>query len=410
MFRKFFTVFGTLGILFVGVVFISVMGAMRPQITPEEPEIAPPTVFYMVAAPRSVTLDVTAQGEVRPRTDITLTAQVSGRIVETGPGFVDGGSFDKDELLVKIEDADYRFAVTSARARVAQAEEALRREEAESVLARRDYEELGRDDDPSELALRMPQLAQAKAAFEAAQADYRAAQLNLQRTSIAVPFKGRVRERTTGVGQFVSPGAQLARVFSTDVAEIRLPLTDSDLAKLGVPIGYTESADRPGPEVALSAIVAGEEHQWTGRIARTEGAIDPSTRQVYAVAVVDDPYGAAAMTGAPLAVGLFVDARIQGRPYESAIVLPRSALYGRNTVYVIAEDDTLRERTVSVVAADRDTITISSGVEPGERVATSPLRGAGNGDVVHPTDPDSVGREPSPETGAVAETALGERM
>lgn len=414
MIRKFITLIGTLGILFGGVALIALMGAMRPKIEPEIPEVTPPTVFYTVAEPKSVTLDVSAQGEVRPRTDITLTTQVSGRVVATGPEFVNGGAFNKGDMLVKIEDADYRFAVTSAKARVAQAEESLRMEEAEAALAKRDYEELGTSkDSPSDLALRLPQIAQAKAAYEAAQADYRAAQLNLDRTEVKAPFKGRVRERLVGEGQFVAPGAQLGTIFSTNVVEIKLALTDSDLAKLGIPLAFVESKEEPGPPVTLTATVAGHQHHWSGRIARTDGAIDPSTRQVYAIAVVDDPYGAGADNDTPLAVGLFVDARIQGKPYNNAIVLPRSALYGRDTVYVIGQDDKLSKRTVSIVSDARDTITIANGVNPGERVASSPLRGADEGDAVKPTDPNAVGadqqeQEPAP---AVAENAaLGERM
>ncbi|HNS86644.1 MAG TPA: efflux RND transporter periplasmic adaptor subunit, partial [Parvularculaceae bacterium] len=274
-----------------------------------------------------------------------------------------------------------------AKARVAQAEELLRREEAESDLARKDYEALGRDTDPSELTLRMPQLAQARAAYAAAKADYSAAMLDLERTEIRAPFDGRVRERSAGVGQFISPGAPIGRIFSTDVAEIRLPLTD---AELGLSIAYVETENDPGPPVVLSASFGGAFHEWDARIARTDGAIDPATRQIGAIAVVDDPYGAGSDDGAPLAMGLFVDARIKGRPIENAAVLPRTALYGRDIVYVIKSDDTLEERKVAVVSADRDTITISGGVASGERVVTSPLRGAKGGDKVTPTDPSDL--------------------
>lgn len=407
--RKFFTLIGTICILAGGVFLIAAMGSLRPKIKPETPTVTPPTVFYSTAEPRAVTLDVYAQGEVRPRTDITLTAQVSGKIVAMGADFVDGGAFNAGDLLVKIEDADYRLQVTSARARVAQAEESLKREQAEAALARRDYEELKRGGDPSELTLRLPQLAQANAAFEAARADLKAAELNLQRTDVKAPFQGRVRSRTAGEGQFVAPGSQLGRIFSTDVAEVKLALTDSDLAKLGIPIAFSETAGAQGPPVRLSATIAGLTHEWSGRIARTDGAVDPSTRQIFAIAVVDDPYGAGADGETPLAMGLFVDARIAGRPLASAIVLPRSALYGRDEVYVIKADDTLERRKVTVVSAERDTIIVSAGLEAGERVATSPLRGAGEGGKVIPTDPlvkdpDRGGEEPdrraSPEIAA----------
>ena len=390
MFRKFFTLIGTVGILVGGIAFITFMGSLRPTIEPQEPELSPPSVFYTIAKAQAVTLDVSAQGEVRPRTDINLTAQVSGRVTSISNAFVNGGAFDEDDILLTIEDADYRAAAAASNARVAQAEEGLRREEAEAALARADYEDLGRSEAPSALTLRIPQLAQARANFEAARAEHRAAQLNLARTAVRAPFKGRVRERIAGVGQFVSPGAQLGRIFSTDVAEIRLPLTDNDLAKLGLPIAFNETEDRPGPPVKLSAFVAGEEHSWDARIARTDGAFDPATRQISAIAVVDDPYGEGADNGTPLAMGLFVDATIEGKPYENAIVLPRSALYGRDTVYVITADDTIEIRTVRIVSSERDTITISDGVNPGERVVTSPLRGARDGDKVSPTDPSAI--------------------
>ena len=137
MFRKFFTVIGTVGILAGGVFLIAAMGALRPNIQPKEPEVTPPTVFYAVAEEQSVTLDVTAQGEVRPRTDISLTAQVSGQVVSTSDAFVDGGAFNKGDILIRIEDAPYRATAAAARARLAQ-------EEAEAALARRDYEDLNR--------------------------------------------------------------------------------------------------------------------------------------------------------------------------------------------------------------------------------------------------------------------------
>ncbi|PQA86196.1 efflux RND transporter periplasmic adaptor subunit [Hyphococcus luteus] len=389
MFRKFFTIFGTIGIFVVFGLLIAGIFMLRPQPERQEPEITAPSVFFTVANTQSVTLDVAAQGEVRPRTDINLTAQVAGRVVDTSDHFVNGGAFDEDDMLIKIEDADYRAAAAAAKARVAQAEQALRLEEAEADLARRDYEELdlGAGEQPSDLTLRIPQLAQARANFEAAQAEYDAARLNLERTTIRAPFPGRVRERIAGIGQYVTPGAQLGRIFSTDIAEIRLALTDNDLAKLGLPLAFTETEDEPGPVVRMSAMIAGETHHWEGRIARTEGAIDAATRQVIAIAVLDDPYGEGSDDGTPLAMGLYVDAVITGKPYENAIVLPRSALYGRDTVYSISEDDTLVAHKVNIVTTDRDTITIASGVEPGARIVTSPLRGASEGDEVSPADP-----------------------
>lgn len=398
MFRKLFTILGTVGIFVGGFMLIAVMGSLRPKIEPKDPVITPPSVFYVTAQAEPVTLDVAAQGEVRPRTDINLTAQVSGQIVSISNAFVDGGAFKKGDVLIKIEDAPYRAAAAAARSALAQ-------EEAESTLARKDYEDLGSDKDPTALALRLPQLEQKKA-------EYKSAELNLDRTTIRAPFNGRVRERIVGLGQYVSPGMQLGRIFSTDVAEVRLPLSDNDLAKLGLPLAFVATKDHPGPHVTLRATVAGEPHEWDARIARTDGAIEATTRQIGAIAVVEDPYGKGADDGAPLAMGLYVDAVIEGKPFDHAYILPRSALYGRDEIYVVRADDTLEKRTVKIVSDGRDTITVIDGVEDGERVVSSPLRGASEGDKVVPTDPtqlpDAVGEpddEPDPTKLGEANTA-----
>ncbi|MEO1251342.1 MAG: efflux RND transporter periplasmic adaptor subunit [Pseudomonadota bacterium] len=369
MFRKFFTIVGTLGIILLGVAGVMTMNALKPTIERQTPDIVAPTVFFTVAEPRPVTLDVYAQGEVRPRTDISLTAQVAGQVVSMSENFVNGGAFSEGDTLIKIEDAEYRATAAAARARLAQ-------EEAEAALARSEYEDLNRVENPTDLALRVPQLAQARA-------EYRAAQLNLERTTIKAPFDGRVRERIVGVGQYIAPGAQLGRIFSTDVAEIRLPLTDNDLAKLGLPVAFVETSERSGPSATLTAFVAGELREWNARIARTDGAIDPATRQIAAIAVVDHPYDdGASEDGTPLAMGLFVDAAIEGRRINNAIVLPRAALHGRDEVYVVGQNNILQLRKVNVAASDRDTITVVAGIAAGERVVTSPLRGATDGDRV----------------------------
>ncbi len=373
MLRKLITIVGTLGVIALGTGGIAIMGSLKPEIERSTPETAAPAVFFTVATAGAKTLDVFAQGEVRPRTDINLTAQVAGQIVSMSDAFVNGGAFEKGDVLIRIEDAPYRATAAAARAR-------LTREEAEASLARKDYEELGRDEGPTDLALRMPQLEQARA-------EYRAARLDLDRTSIRAPFKGRVRERVVGEGQYVAPGAQLGRIFSTDVAEIRLPLTDNDLAKLGLPVAFIETRGNPGPAASLSAFIAGHPHEWSARIARTNGAIDPATRQISAIAVVDDPYGnGVSANGAPLAMGLFVDAHIEGSRFENAITLPRTALHGRDIVYIINDDDVLELRKVQVVSSDKDTFAVAAGIAPGERVVTSPLRGADDGDIVAPTD------------------------
>ena len=394
MLRKLITIAITLGIIAVVGLVITIMGNNRPRPDRSVVTPPPPSVFYTVTEGKSVTLDVSAQGEVRPRTDINLTAQVSGRIIYISPAFVDGGAFRKNDTLVSLEDADYKLAVTRALSNIAQAEQVYRQEKAEADLARRDWEELGGGGTPSDLTLRLPQLAQAKASLDSANASLSEAKLNLSRANIKAPFDGRVRRRVAGQGQFVAPGASLGQIFSTDVAEIRLPLTDTNLGTLGLSFGFIETPENPGPEVILRATVGATANEWRGRIARTEGAIDSATRQIGAIAVVEDPYGANASNGVPLAVGLFVEGTIKGRPFPNAITLPLQALYGRDTVYIVNADNKLEKRIVTVASTSPKEFVVVDGLSIGERVIISPLRGTDVGDVVTPLLPGETPPKP----------------
>lgn len=371
--------FGIIGIVIVLiVVIVGGLAATAPEPERANAQPRPVAVFVSPAESDTVALTVTTQGEARPRTQINLVPQVSGRITFVNPNFIEGGFFEAGETLVQIEDADYRLAVTRAAAQVAQAEQALAREQAESDLARSEWEELG-EGEASALTLREPQLADARAQLAAARASLQSARLDLQRTRVSAPFAGRVRSKAADLGQFVSTGTPLGEVFSTDMVMVRLPLTDYDLGQLGIPVAYNATGDDAGIPVTLSATLAGQRHEWAANITRTDSAIDPQTRVLYAIAEVADPYGAAAEGGAPLAVGLFLTAEIQGREVQNAYVLPRSALRGDNNIYVAQEGGTLTVRTVDVITSNAESLIVSSGVRAGEMVVISPVRGANEG-------------------------------
>ena len=164
--------------------------------------------------------------------------------------------------------------------------------------------------------------------------------------------------------------------------EIALPLTDSELGQLGLQVGFRQSEENPGQAVTLTALVAGEPRTWRGGITRTDSGYDRETRVLFAYAEVDDPYGAGADNGAPLAAGLFVSVEIEGREFENSVVVPRTALRGDNQVFVARADNTLEIRTVTVAQTDRNRAVLIGGLEEGESVVTSPVRGAAEGMVI----------------------------
>lgn len=385
--RRFLIVAAPFGVLGLGAAIMFALHAVKPE--PEKvarAEARPEALFVAEVRREPVTLGVESQGEVTPRMEIDLVTQVSGRIVEVAPAFAEGGNVTAGETLVRIEPDDYAFMVTQAEARLAEAKLALAQEEARAEVARRQWQWEGIEDKPTPLALKEPHVAQARARARSAEADVENAKLNLSRTRITVPFDGRVREKSSDLGQFVSAGTRLGRVFSTEAVQIRLPLTDRQLAELELPIAFSAADGGEGPAVTLSARLAGELRHWQGRIVRTDAAIDSETRMFHAIVEVRDPYGRGSDGGVPLPVGMFVSARISGPEIADALVVPRDALRAGDQVYVVGEDNRLSIRSVEVISSDAVRAVIRSGVSEGERVVTSPVRAAREGMPVEPLD------------------------
>ena len=149
------------------------------------------------------------------------------------PDFIEGGQFVTGEVLLTIEDTDYRAAVDERRARVAAAKVDLEQALADADVARK---QLAGQSNPSPLALKKPQVARAESALKAAETALSLAQTNLERTQISLPFNGRVESQSADLGQYVNPGKVLGSVFGTDVAEVRVALTTNQLSALGIPL------------------------------------------------------------------------------------------------------------------------------------------------------------------------------
>lgn len=360
---------GPLLVIALGVGGYAALHATAPQPSQTPSQARPITVYAARASSENVVLDVITQGEVRAATELDLVAQVGGRISWVSPEFTGGGRIEPGAALVRIEDTDYRLSLREAQAEVAAAEVKVQQALADADVARK---QLRDDPGASDLALKRPQVAEARARLLAARARLEQAELDLQRTRITLPFSGRFLSTGADVGQYVSPGSVLGRAFSTARAEIRLPLSDAQLASLNLPIGYSATDD--AHPVTLSTRVAGREHQWQGHLLRLEAAVDPETRMLYAMAEVDDPYGSGASPeGMPLAAGLFVDAVIAGRSLERALVIPREALRAGDKVYVI-DDGVLAIRSVGVLHRSGDQVVLSNGLQPGAQVIVSAIR------------------------------------
>ncbi|MEM1412454.1 MAG: efflux RND transporter periplasmic adaptor subunit [Pseudomonadota bacterium] len=384
--KKLLKVSAPIAVLLCGVLIVKGLAVAKPEPEKSEEETRLVSLYVDEARSEFVKVDVQTQGEVRPKTQIRLVPQVRGRVVEMSDNFNDGGEFRAGDLLMRIDDADYRLALARAEAGVASAQTELERQ-----LATKDIKEAEwankrtPGEEPTAFSLNLTQVAEAEAALRSAQAELRQAKLNLERTEIRLPFDGRVVNRDVGIGQYVSPdGGGLGTVFATDTVEVRLPLTDVQLMELNLPLGYAAPNSDMAPKVNFSTMLGNRRHEWTGSIVRISGSVDQETRLIYATAEVKDPYGAGADRGMPMAVGLFVDAQIAGVEGLDAIVMPRLALRNEDKVYVINAENRLEIRTVQVISTSEDRVLIAEGVSPGEQVVTSTLPNAVDGMEVEP--------------------------
>ncbi len=408
--RKFLRSFLPLGLIVVSIVVVVILAGIAKSKRPERKEEGQPAVLVETidAEVRTLNLVVNSQGSVRPRTETALVAEVSGKVVSVSADFVAGGFFRKGDVLLEIDPSDYRTALKRAEANLASMRARLADERARSEQALKDWRNLGKQGEPSDLVLRKPQLQDALANVSAAEADVEKARRDLQRTRITVPYDGLLREKSVDIGQYVSPGTRLGVSFAIDTAEIRLPLSKDDLAYLELP-SATDTGEVPFPKVTLLATEAGNTRSWEAEIIRTEGVVDETSRVIYAVAQVVDPYGVLGVsTQEELRVGTFVSARIQGVRLEDVVVLPRHALQSDHTVLVANEQLELEIRPVTVIRAEPKAVYLGGGVRGGEKVITTTLEAPIPGTrLAISGSQDASGDLDSPETSVASVDAEG---
>ena len=351
---------------------------------------------------------VRSQGVVQPRTQTTLLPEVTAKILEVSPNFKAGGFFEKDEILLRLDPVDYETAVVVAKAAVAQAEAVLAEEQAKADQALESWKALGRTGEPSALLLRRPQVIKAQADAAAAKAEVLKAERDLERTTIRAPYAGQVLEQLVDVGQLVSTGTQMAKLFAVDYVEIRLPLPEREMRFLALPEHYRGgSASAASAAVRLRAVVNGKPAYWQGRLVRVEGAMDTSTRQVVAVAQVDDPYAQRSDGAPPLKIGQFVEADIAGETLREVFIIPRSAVRAGNEIILISPQNTLRRLTVEPLVGDEKQIVVAANLpkslKEGDVLCTTPIPFPADGARVLPTidgQTESVGVAPPKEQAA----------
>ncbi len=318
--------------------------------------------------PQNSRLTLKSQGSIMPVTETDLSVQVSGRVTEVSPNLRAGSFVKKGAPLIRIEDDDYKAVLAMREATLAGARLSLATEEALSDQALQDWKVIGKGK-PSSLTLRRPQLEKAKAELKSAIAAVDRARRDLQRTVVRAPYDALVLSKNVNLGQIVSPAATgtIAKIFDPSKGEVRLPLSVEEFLHLNT----TEESQSP---VTLYRDTPDGRIQWPARLVRVEASIDPASRLIHAIAEMEAPFDqSTADHSLSTKRGLFVRAEIEGRMLKNVYSLPRYALRTAGTVYIVTEQNTLVQRTVRVVKSDAQAVIIDRGLNPGDRVVTSPI-------------------------------------
>ena len=362
------------GVVLAALFLAIMMNVLQPDaVEAPEPEAAIAVKTEFVASSQ-LSMRVESQGIVQPRTRTSLVSEVTGTVLAVADAFVVGGTFQAGDMLMKLDPTDYEVALQRAEAALISSKAMMELEKARSVQAEKEWAMTGRPKaDAPLLALRRPYLLEAEANLLRAKAEVRQAKIKLGKTVIRAPYAGMVSKKLADIGQFVTIGTRIGETFAIDFIEVRLPLTERDLTMME---GLTTPGSLADKKVVLSGTVDGINTSWTADVERSEGVVDELNRSQYLVARVADPYGLTDnrnVLAAPLRVGTFVKASIEGKLLDNVFKIPRSSLLEGSRVALADADDLLKIVAVTVASADDNHYYISAGLKNGDQVVISAL-------------------------------------
>ena len=341
----------------------------KPSPKPVQNKFVPPVVETMDAIPQFYNVQINSQGTVVPRTEITLTSEIPGKIDFVSSKIQSGSSFGIGDTLLILDQRDFELALIAAQSSMYQAQVIYEREVAESEVAKKEWSNIN-GGKASNLALRKPQLDQAKAALAAAEANYQRALLNVERTYIRAPFKGRVRSEFVDIGMVVSPGIPLAQIYAIDKIEITLPIAESDIKFLSIPLDGRVVPFSNQPSMTLTSSFAGVSQKWNGKILRSAAEIDPRTRMLSVIGQVS--VKSSKNSTIPIKVGMFVNASIEGKSFNNIYVVPREKVRD-GEVWVLNNEGILSKREVELLRYEKEKALISDGFEKGDKILLTRL-------------------------------------
>tara|TARA_R110002072_G_scaffold157176_1_gene307751 strand:- start:5235 stop:6512 length:1278 start_codon:yes stop_codon:yes gene_type:complete len=322
-------------------------------------------------------VNIEAMGVVKPALQINLKPRVNGQIMEVSPEFIPGGYFKRDEVILKLDPADFELVVREAQANVDMARSALELEQGQQAIARKEFELLGKkvDENDDSLVLRKPQLAAAKAELDKAESTLQQSRLDLQRTVIRSPFNARIRSRDADLGLQVTSANSLAVLSGTDQYWIELTVPVNHLKWIKIP----QNSSEPGSIVNIFDENAwGENTKRTGQVIRLAADLETEGRLARLLVAVDDPMSLLPenQSQPSLILGSFMHVQIEGINLPDSIAIDRKLLRDGDTIWVLNDADQLEIRQIKTTYEGVDYVLVTAGVTTEDRIITTYLSAA----------------------------------
>ena len=402
------------------------------------------TVRFVEARESTIVPRITGYGTVRPSKVWNAVAQVGGQVNYVHPDFRRGAILDAGTEIIRIDPADYELAIAEAQANIRAAEANLSelkvtKENSRELLEleKRSLElkesQLQRTLDlqgrgtvsqstldterrdtiaqrfkvkdientlrllPTQIEVQEQQIAVNKAKLETAL-------LNLQRTVVQLPFRGRISQVSAEETQFVQAGFVLGSADDIAVSEVEAQFSIAQLSGFGRTAAIGSNQDfgvqnfpnlvrRSGLHAIVRLTSSVVPVEWKAEVVRISDEVAARTRTVGIVAAVEGSYRQAVPgRRPPLAKGMFVEVELRGRQVAGKIVVPRSALR-EGRAYILREDNRLEIRSVETGLVQGDTVVVERGLEDGERVVVTDLIPAVEGMLLDPQEDSALADE-----------------
>ncbi len=305
---------------------------------------------------------IEVMGQVVPAHETALKSQVSGEIINVAGEFIPGGFLQKDEQILQIDPANYALDIKVKKAALRQVRAALKLELGRQEIAKKELEIIkqstGKEFSNSSLALRQPQLEQARANIESAKASLELSELNLARTKIKAPFNALIAKRNSDIGDIISSQEILATLVNTDEYWVNVEIPIHNIRWL---------------EDNAQAIISldGNRDARIGNLLKITGSLNQDSRLASIIISVPDPLLLQDNAqGSRMILQDYVHVTLIGKSLEDSARIPLTYMRDNSSIW-LERDGKLIIQQVLIAHEDRKFAYIIKGIKNADNIIVS---------------------------------------